>query len=68
MKSETQYLYLLIMLRNMMEFGGTVLMNIQNLPWTIVSKSAIEKYIDGVKSWRYVRSQMLTQTKSTSTC
>jgi len=32
-----------------MKFGGRELMNILNLPRTIISKSAIEKYIDDVK-------------------
>ena len=37
-----------------MKFGGKALMNILNLPWIIVSTSAIEEYIDNVKL-RYVR-------------
>lgn len=48
-KSESQYLYSLIMSRSTMKFGGRELMNILNLPRTIISKSAIEKYIDDVK-------------------
>lgn len=48
-KSESQYSYLLIMFRSTMKFGGRELMNTLNLPRTIVSTSAIEKYIEDVQ-------------------